>query len=147
MALKTAFPLLAFSLGLNLALGQAQVACREGDLARMCQTALPDGFTFLKRFLAPSQAQTQEFSYVFSKDTEYAISLCTPEGRPADVKLTLMDSYRNPIFSNYDKKTKTYYQAIGYMSQSTGVFHLKLEHQKPGQPCMLVNIGFKTGEE
>ncbi len=145
MALKTALPLLALLLVLNMAL--AQTSCREADLARMCQTALPDGFTFLKRFLTTNQPQAQEFSYVFSKDTEYAISFCTPEGQPLAVKLTLLDAYRNPIFTNYDKKSKTYYQAIGYVSQSTGVVHLKLEHEKPGQPCFLVNVGFKSGME
>jgi hypothetical protein len=154
MALRTAisnFALLALllplSLPLPLAIAQVQNhgACREADLARMCQTSLPEGFTFLKRFLANGQPTAQEFSYVFSKDTEYAISFCTAEGKPAAIKLTLYDAYHNPIFTNYDKKTKSYHQAVGYVSQSTGVVHLKLEPEQGVQPCLLVNIGFKTG--
>lgn len=144
MALRTAFPLLALLLVLNISL--AQVACREADLARVCQTSLPEGFTFLKRFLSTGP-QAQEFSYVFSKDTEYALSFCTPEGKPANIKLTVMDANHRPIFSNYDKRSKTYHQAIGYLSQSTGVMVLHLEPE-PGAPtCLLLNIGFKTGVE
>lgn len=133
-----------------LALAQVQSVgtCRESDLVRMCQTSLPDGFTFLKRFLASSQPNAQEFSYVFSKDTEYAISFCTAEGKPVAVKMTLYDAYHNPIFNNFDKKTKSYHQVVGYASQSTGVVHLKLEPAQPGvQPCMLVNVGFRSGVE
>lgn len=76
---------------------QAEAQCNASQYAQDCIGKLGDGYTFLKSFQIDGQGGGKpkvEYSYVFSKDTQYTIRICTDGSDTDGIKVTLYDANR-----------------------------------------------------
>lgn len=109
-----------------------------------CIQKFSDGYTFLKTYKMEQIGTETEYSYVFSKETNYMIAVCSSSGPDATVKVTLYDATRKEVASNFDKKTNKLYSVIAYQCKATGIYYLKYTpvNQKVSECCVSV-LGFK----
>ena len=109
-----------------------------------CIQKFSDGYTFLKTYKMEQVGLETEYSYVFSKETNYMIAVCSSSGSEATVKVTLFDATRKEIASNFDKKSKKLYSVMAYHCMATGIYYLKYTpvNQKQTDCCVSV-LGFK----
>ncbi|MBY0426131.1 MAG: hypothetical protein K2Q22_10875, partial [Cytophagales bacterium] len=57
--------------------------------------------------------------------------------------VTLLDSNRKPIATNYDKKTSKYFPGLAYKCSATGIFYMVFKINSPSSKCAVTVIGFK----
>jgi uncharacterized protein (DUF2344 family) len=109
-----------------------------------CIQKFSDGYTFLKTYKMEQVGLETEYSYVFSKETNYMIAVCSSSGSEATVKVTLYDATRKEIASNFDKKSGKLYSVMAYQCKATGIYYLKYTpvNQKVSDCCVSV-LGFK----
>jgi hypothetical protein len=109
-----------------------------------CIQKISDGYTFLKTYKMEQIGTETEYSYVFSRDTNYMIAVCSSSGSDATVKVTLYDASRKEIASNLDKKSNKLYSVIAYQCKATGIYYLKYTpvNQNKADCCVSV-LGFK----
>ncbi|HSZ72131.1 MAG TPA: hypothetical protein VK750_05605 [Cytophagaceae bacterium] len=109
-----------------------------------CIQKISDGYTFLKTYKMEQIGAETEYSYVFSRDTNYMIAVCSSSGPDATVKVTLYDASRKEIASNLDKKSNKLYSVIAYQCKATGIYYLKYTpvNQDKTDCCVSV-LGFK----
>jgi hypothetical protein len=107
-----------------------------------CVAKLGDGYTFLKVYNMQAGKDMVEYSYVFSKSTNYMLVVCNADGTSKDVEVTLYDSQRKLLASNYDKVNNKYYGAIVYNCQTTGIFYIKYTYKTKPTCCVSV-LAFK----
>lgn len=109
-----------------------------------CIQKISDGYTFLKTYKMEQIGAETEYSYVFSRDTNYMIAVCSSSGADATVKVTLYDASRKEIASNQDKKSNKLYSVIAYQCNATGIYYLKYTpvNQNKTDCCVSV-LGFK----
>lgn len=109
-----------------------------------CIQKFSDGYTFLKTYKMEHIGAETEYSYVFSKETNYMIAVCSSSGPDATVKVVLYDATRKEVASNFDKKTNKLYSVIAFHCKSTGIYYLKYTPvgQKVSDCCVSV-LGFK----
>ena len=124
--------------------------CDVDKFMNHCNARLSNGYTFLKSYsIESSKANNNvvEYSYVFSKDTNYMLTLCNKDGiTPKNFTVGLYDRERNLVYNNFDKNSKTHYPAIGYKSNSTGIFYLRFEFnnaKNAADDCGASVLGFK----
>ena len=130
-SLLTAF-LIAFVSQLSMA------QCKVDE----CVSKLSGGFTFLKSYQTDNTNEKAEYSYVFSKETNYMMSMCGKDGTAQDITVTLYDSQNKQIATNFDKKSGKYYPAIVYSCKSTGIYYIKFTFN--GKPdCFTGVLAFK----
>jgi hypothetical protein len=143
MMKKVWFFLLVFvAIGSNYAFGQ----CQTDEFLDNCASRL-ETFTFIKAFNSNmAKAGTEEFSYVFSKGSNYLIIVCDQSKAGERLIVSLYDRNHTLIASSYNSKTKTYYPDILYPCTATGVYYLeaKLEGAKGG--CGVTILGFMKSE-
>lgn len=109
-----------------------------------CVQKISTGYTFLKTYKMEQIGTETEYSYVFSKDTNYMIAVCSSSGVDATVKVTLYDSARKEIASNFDKKSNKLYSVIAYQSKATGIYYLKYTPMGQNKTdCCVSVLGFK----
>jgi len=108
-----------------------------------CVSKLGEGYTFLKIYKLETTADHVEYSYVFSKGTNYMLVICNQDGTSKDVEVTLYDSQRKQLASNYDKATNKYFHAIVYNCQTTGIYYLKFTYKEQKPSCCVSVLAFK----
>ncbi len=125
---------------LELSVFDAKAQCQPDA----CIQKFSDGYTFLKTYKMEQIGTETEYSYVFSKETNYMIAVCSSSGPEATVKVTLYDATRKEVASNFDKKSNKLYSVIAYQCKSTGIYYLKYTpvNQKVSECCVSV-LGFK----
>jgi hypothetical protein len=107
-----------------------------------CVGKISQGYTFLKSYQMEKVGDQLEYSYVFSKETNYMLVLCNPSGTSSAVVVTLFDSNRKEIASNWDKKNNKYYPAIAYQCKATGIYYLRFSFNDKPECCVSV-LAFK----
>lgn len=137
---KVLFLLLAFSFAY---LANAQ--CDVTEYTNKCAERLkPDGFKYLKSykldFMNGSKKQII-YSYVFSNNTSYRITIANSDNKGLFV--TLMDSEKKPVASSYLEKEKKYMPAIDIKCSRTGIYYLAYEVKEGKDYCGSSVIGFK----
>src|SRR5438045_6086189 len=84
-----------------LGLGKVQAQCNPDNLANECIPKLQSGFNFLKSYKVDGEGGAKEkieYSYVFTKGTQYMINLCSGSGSSTDgIVVSLFDSGRNKV--------------------------------------------------
>ncbi len=121
----------------------ADAQCNPDALASKCNATLGT-YTFLKSYkLDPVKAVNNaiEYSYVFSKDTEYILMLC--EAGQNDVVVTLYDQKRKELASNFDKKNNKVLPGMGYKCSATGVYYMTFAIKDAATDCGISVLGFK----
>jgi len=140
--MKTIFKVFT-SAFLILACISVYAQCNPDALASKCNANLGP-FTFLKSYkIDPTKAvnNTIEYSYVFSKDTQYLLMVCEA-GESKDVVVTLYDQTRKELATNLDKKTNKVLPGIGYKCGATGVYYMSFQIKNPSA-CGLSVLGFQ----
>jgi hypothetical protein len=128
--------------GSNLALAQ----CDEKKLDESCKGQMTEGFTFIKSFtIDPVKMENGklEYSYIFSKDTQYVLALCSMADKSGkDVAVALYDNNRNLLFNSAENKNEPLKKLI-YKCQTTGVHYLSFTFLNEKASCHQAQIGFK----
>src|SRR5690606_36719483 len=79
----------------------ANVQCNSETLSSQCIPKLASGFNFLKSYKVERGGKEYvEYSYVFTKGTQYMINICGSEQNPDGIIVTLYDSKRNMVATN-----------------------------------------------
>lgn len=84
-----------------------------------------------------------EQSYVFGKDKEYVFSLNSDKGNAPKIIITLYNSNKKPIASNYNEKTGTYASTFYYKCPATKLYYITFS-VKDESTCAACVIGFKS---
>lgn len=136
---------LALIIGFGLWMApSAQAQCNAGQYADACISELGEGFTFLKSFQIDGQGgnkQKVEYSYVFSKDTNYTIKICAPGGETDGIKVTLYDANRTKKGSSYINGSL--YRGFTYACPATGIYYITFEFEGSTNYCGGSVLGFK----
>lgn len=126
----------------SLAFGQCEAEKYTDKLIEK----LPDGYAFLKSYKIDGEngnKNKMEFPYIFSKDSNYMITMANKEAEIKGVVLTLYDSNRKPVATNMDPSSKKYYSGVSYKCASTGVYYLTFSFESTKDYCAAAVLGFK----
>ena len=83
---------------------------------------------------------TIEYSYVFTKGTQYMINLCSG-GNSDDIVVDLYDSQRNKVASSMvNGKTAS---AISFPCKATGIYYLSYTFKQSNTYCGGSSLGFR----
>jgi hypothetical protein len=118
--------------------------CSAADQANGCISSLQNGFTFLKTFKVDGHAGAKpkvEYSYVFSKDTEYFLNICNDGEGTDGIIVTMYDSKRQMVSTNFYKGK--FYPDLTYPCNATGIYYLTFTFQESQNHCGGSVLGFK----
>lgn len=133
-----------FALGLIGFINSKAIAqCNTDPIAERMASKLGD-FTFLKTYKVDgNKAPTMEFSYVFSKDTQYLLMYGDASDETAKVLVTLYDGSRKELASNFDRKNNRFLPGIGYKCTATGIYYMTFNTKDASDKCGVSVLGFK----
>ena len=118
--------------------------CNADAQANACISSLQDGFTFLKTFKVDGQGGAKakvEYSYVFSKDTQYFLNICTAGESTDGIVVTMYDSKRQMVSTNFNKGK--FYPGLVYPCNATGIYYITFTFQESQNHCGGSVLGFK----
>lgn len=119
----------------------ANAQCNAETLSTQCIPKLASGFNFLKSYKVEKAGKEYvEYSYVFTKGTQYMINICAPDQNSDGIEVTLYDSKRNKVASN--KVKDQYIAAIAYPCNSTGIYYIQYTFDE-ASGCGGSALGFK----
>ena len=118
--------------------------CNPASLSKECITKIQDGFIFVKSFNVDGQQGAKEkveYSYVMTRDTQYFMNVCTPEEDSDGIIVTIYDSKRNPVSTNYaDGK---FFPALIFECKATGIYYIVYTFQDSKHYCGGSALPFK----
>jgi hypothetical protein len=138
---KIAFVLLFIS---SLAVGSNDVIdqCNADNLATACIPKLPSGFNFLKSYKVDGEAKDKvEYSYVFTKGTQYMINVCSNGSATDGIVVSIYDKERNKVATS--KINGQFITAIAYPCNATGIYYIQYTFDEPSAHCGGSALGFK----
>lgn len=118
--------------------------CGADEKANACISTLQNGFTFLKTFKVDGQAGAKskvEYSYVFSKDTQYFLNICNDGEATDGIVVTMYDSKRQMISTNFTNGK--YYPGLVYPCNATGIYYITFTFDHSQNHCGGSVLGFK----
>jgi hypothetical protein len=116
--------------------------CNAEILSTQCIPKLASGFNFLKSYKVEKAGKEYvEYSYVFTKGTQYMINICAPDQNSDGIIVTLYDSKRNKVASN--KVKDEYITAIAYPCNATGIYYIQYTFDDASSACGGSALGFK----
>ncbi|SRR5690606_17663220 len=120
---------------------EVRAQCNAETLSTQCIPKLASGFNFLKSYkVEKSGKEYVEYSYVFTKGTQYMINICASDQDADGIVVTLYDSKRNKVASNKDGDR--YFNAIAYPCNSTGIYYIQYTFDE-NSACGGSALGFK----
>lgn len=125
------------SVGLN---GQ----CNSDGFATACIPKLASGgFNFLKSYKVDGDGGKEkvEYSYVFTKGTQYMINLCANGAATDGIVVTIYDSGRNTVATS--KINGQIVNAIAYPCNATGIYYITYTFDGSSGKCGGSALGFK----
>lgn len=116
--------------------------CNAENLSTLCIPKLASGFNFLKSYkVEKSGKEYVEYSYVFTKGTQYMINICAPGQNTDGIIVSLYDSERNMVASS--KVKDQYISAIAYPCNKTGIYYIQYTFDDSASYCGGSALGFK----
>ncbi|MEP2670393.1 MAG: hypothetical protein ABJH04_15430 [Cyclobacteriaceae bacterium] len=118
--------------------------CDAENLSNACIPKLSGGFNFLKSYKIDGQGGSKdkvEYSYVFTKGTQYMINLCAGGNGPDGLVVSLYDSQRNKVASS--KVNDQFISAIAYPCNATGIYYIQYTFDGSATYCGGSALGFK----
>lgn len=118
--------------------------CDSEGYSNACIPKLASGFNFLKSYKIDSEAGAKdkiEFSYVFTKGTQYMINLCGGGTATDGLIVSLYDAKRNKVATS--KVNGEYVSAIAYPCNATGIYYIQYTFEDPSARCGGSALGFK----
>jgi hypothetical protein len=115
--------------------------CNAETLSTQCIPKLASGFNYLKSYKVEKAGKEYvEYSYVFTKGTQYMINICAPDQSAEGIVVTLYDSKRNKVATN--KVNEQYVAAIAYPCNATGIYYIQYTFDE-NSGCGGSALGFK----
>lgn len=122
--------------------GDALAQCNAESLSTQCIPKLATGFNFLKSYKIEKGAKDYvEYSYVFTKGTQYMINICAAGQNTDGIVVGLFDSNRNQVASS--KVNGQYISAIAYPCNTTGIYYIRYTFDGSSTNCGGSALGFK----
>jgi hypothetical protein len=116
--------------------------CNADALSSQCIPKLATGFNFLKSYkIEKGGKEYVEYSYVFTKGTQYMINICAPGQSTDGIVVSLFDSNRNKVASS--KINGQFIQAIAYPCNTTGIYYIQYTFDGSTSYCGGSALGFK----
>ena len=116
--------------------------CNAETLSSQCIPKLASGFNFLKSYkIEKGGKEYVEYSYVFTKGTQYMINICAPGQSTDGIVVSLFDSNRNKVASS--KINGQFIQAIAYPCNTTGIYYIQYTFDGSTSYCGGSALGFK----
>lgn len=131
-------------LGLGLGTAPARAQCDPNGYTEACISKLGEGFTFLKSFQIDGDGGNKnkvEYSYVFSKDTQYSLNICANGADTDGIVVTMYDSNRKMVGTNF--ANGKFYPAFVYPCNATGIYYISFTFQGSQSHCGGSVLGFK----
>jgi hypothetical protein len=117
--------------------------CNADTFTSQCIPKLADGFNFLKGYKIDGRGGERdkvEYSYVFTKGTQYMINICSPQESADGIIINLFDSKRNRVAtSSVDGQVAS---AIAFPCNSTGIYYISYSFEQSSQYCGGSALGF-----
>lgn len=123
---------------------ETMAQCDPEQFTNECIPKLANGFNFLKSYKIDGDGGSKpkvEYSYVFTKGTQYMINLCANGGNPDGIVVTLYDSQRNQVASS--KYNGQFISAIAYPCNNTGIYYIQYTFENSASHCGGSALGFK----
>jgi len=128
-----------------IGLGSSKLSsqCNPDNFANECIPKLTSGFNFLKSYKVDGEGGKDkvEYSYVFTKGTQYMINLCANGAATDGIVITLFDSGRNRVISN--KINGQFLGTISYACNATGIYYIQYTFDGSVNKCGGSALGFK----
>ncbi len=118
--------------------------CNPDSFATACIPKLATGFNFLKSYKVDGEGGAKEkveYSYVFTKGTQYMINLCANGAATDGIVVTLFDSGRNKVATS--KINGQFISAIAYPCNATGIYYIQYTFDGSSGKCGGSALGFK----
>ncbi len=118
--------------------------CNPQAYTDACIPKLANGFNFLKSYKIDGDGGAKskvEYSYVFTKGTQYMINICAEGSSTDGIIVTLYDSSRKAIISS--KVNGQYISAIAYACNTTGIYYIRYTFDNATKFCGGSALGFK----
>lgn len=116
--------------------------CDSDNLANSCIPKLASGFNFLKSYKVDGQTKEKvEYSYVFTKGTQYMINLCANGSATDGIVVNIFDKERNKVATS--KINGQFISAIAYPCNATGIYYIQYTFDEPSAHCGGSALGFK----
>ena len=116
--------------------------CNSESFSTQCIPKLAAGFNFLKSYKVEKGAKEfVEYSYVFTKGTQYMINICAPGQATDGIVVSLYDSNRNKVASS--KINDQFISAIAYPCNTTGIYYIQYTFDGSKEHCGGSALGFK----
>jgi hypothetical protein len=116
--------------------------CNSDALSSQCIPKLATGFNFLKSYkIEKGGKEYVEYSYVFTKGTQYMINICSPGTSTDGIVVSLFDSNRNKVASS--KINGQFISAIAYPCNTTGIYYIQYTFDGSTSYCGGSALGFK----
>ncbi|MBS1681892.1 MAG: hypothetical protein JST48_09285 [Bacteroidetes bacterium] len=127
-------------------LGSTELAsqCNPDNFASACIPKLASGFNFLKSYKVDGEGGAKdkvEYSYVFTKGTQYMINLCANGATTDGIVVSLFDSGRNKVATS--KINGQFISAIAYPCNATGIYYIQYTFDGSTNKCGGSALGFK----
>ncbi len=120
--------------------------CNPQSHKEFCVEQLSPGYTFIKSFpiekIKTNANGEIEYSFVFSKGTNYMLTISDNNNTPKNIEIILYDPQHKKLISNYDKKSDSFFP-IQYTCSNTGVHYMTFKYHGSGDQCGLSILGFK----
>jgi hypothetical protein len=116
--------------------------CNAENLSTQCIPKLATGFNFLKSYkIEKGGKEFVEYSYVFTKGTQYMINICAGGADTDGIVVSLFDSNRNKVASS--KVNGQFISAIAYPCNTTGIYYIQYTFDGSTSYCGGSALGFK----
>ena len=118
--------------------------CNPDGFANACIPKLASGFNFLKSYKVDGEGGSKdkvEYSYVFTKGTQYMINLCANGAATDGIVVSLFDSGRNKVATS--KINGQFITAIAYPCNATGIYYIQYTFDGSTGKCGGSALGFK----
>ena len=118
--------------------------CDSENYTNTCIPKLADGFNYLKSYKIDGEGGTREkveYSYVFTKRTQYMINICATGEKTDGIIVSLFDQNRNKVASS--KINNQYVSALAYPCNATGIYYIQYTFDGSAQHCGGSALGFK----
>lgn len=117
--------------------------CDSEALSNQCIPKLANGFNFLKSYKIEKGGSKDyvEYSYVFTKGTQYMINICAPVQPTDGIVVSLFDSNRNKVATS--KINGQFISAIAYPCPTTGIYYIQYSFDGSTTNCGGSALGFK----
>lgn len=118
--------------------------CNSENLSNQCIPKLATGFNFLKSYKIDGEGGAKdkvEYSYVFTKGTQYMINICAGGANTDGIVVSLFDSNRNKVATS--KLNGQFISAIAYPCNATGIYYIQYTFDGSSSYCGGSALGFK----